>query len=208
MTEIILGPEAVASYPNLFKATLRKDAKPEDKPKFSITTLFTHDAIKTPQYGNLVAGVLACGIEKWGKAKFEEMMREQTFDSPFLKDIASKGYDPALFAVRITSAANQEYPPNVLDNRKRDAAGKRVTITDPREIYPGVRVMVSYAPRAFGGPGTKWKAGIKLDLRNVLKMGDGERLTQAGPDGSEFADVEASPEAPAIDSAGMAALLG
>jgi hypothetical protein len=205
---VLLSPEVIGSYPNLYKAVLRKDAKPEDKPKFSITTLFTHDAIKTPEYQAIVAAVMECGIAKWGKPKLEEMIREGVFESPFHKDIGSKGYDTAVFAVRVSSSANEQYPPLVLDARKRGADGKPLSITDSREIYAGVKLRVSYATRAYGGPGTKWTAGIALDLRNVLKVGDGERLAAAGPDGSEFGGIVPPPESGTMDSASMASLLG
>lgn len=206
---LYIGPEVIGSYPTLFKAELRKDAKPEDKAKFSLTSLFTHDATKTPEYAALVAAVMACGVAKWGQAKLEEMIREQVFESPFKKDIGSKGYDVDRFAVRVSSSANEQYPPLVLDARKRGADGKPLPITDKREVYPGVKLRVSYATRAYGGPGTKYTAGISLDLRNVLKVGDGERLSQAGPDGSEFGGIAAPPpESGTMDSASMASLLG
>ncbi len=205
---LYIGPEVIGSYPELFEAKLRKDAKPDDKPKFGITSLFTHEAIQTAQYKALVAAVMECGITKWGKAKLEEMIREQVFESPFHKDIGSKGYDTAKFAVRVNSSANAAYPPRVLDARRRGADGKAMEVTDRREIYPGVRLVISYATRAYGGPGTKWTAGVALDLRNVIKIGDGDRLTQAGPDGSEFGSIAAPPPDETANAADMAALLG
>ena len=205
---VLVGPEVTGTYCHLFKAFLRKDAKPTDKPKFEVTSLVTHDGIKTPEYQALVAAVMECGVAKWGKAKFEEMIREGVFESPFHKDIGSKSYDPNMFAVRISSSANEDYPPLVLDSRKRGADGKPLAITDNREIYSGVKLRVSYATRAYGGPGTTYKAGVKLDLRNVLKVGDGERLAGSGPDGSEFGGIAAPPSDEATGSVDMASLLG
>lgn len=211
MTDVNLyiGPEVVAVYCDLFKPVLRKSPKPTDKPKFNITSLVTHDGVKTTEYQQLVAAVMACGVTKWGQAKFEEMLREGVFDSPFHKDIGSKGYDTALFAVRIASSANAEYPPRVLDARVRTADGKPSLVTDEREFYHGVRVRVSFATRAYGGPGTDYKAGVKLDLRNVIKMGDGPRIVLAsGTDGSEFGGIAAPPPDTAAEASNMAALLG
>jgi ssDNA-binding protein len=209
--KLIIGPEVIASYPHVFTPYLRKGADPGTKPMFSIVSLFTHAALLTPEYKALVDGVTECGIATWGKAKFEEMLREGTLGdrTPFKKDISSKGYDPARFAVRVESSQLPDKVVHVLDNRIRTSEGKPSPIVDQREIYPGVIFRGSYSPRAYGGPGTSYKAGLSLDLRNVLKMGDGERLVAAGPNGDEFGGIAAPPASDgAIDSASLASLLG
>lgn len=208
MADVIVGPEVIAGYNSLFRAQLSKTPKPTDKPKFDLVSLLTHESVKTPQYQALVATMIEAATARFGKLKFEEMVREGVFESPFKKDIGSKGLDPARFAVRIASSANEQYPPLVLDARRRGPDGKALPITDPREIYQGVRLIVSYAARAYGGLNTGYSPGVKLDLRNVMKIGDGDRLSGAGPDGSEFGGIVAPPPDEAAGAADMAALLG
>jgi len=178
MPILLTGP-VTASHPHLFKPQLHKLAKPGDRPKFSIASLFTHAALETPEYKALVAAMMECGNAFWGAATFKTLVDEGSFVSPFRRDLTAKKYDATQFARFVTSESGEEYPPIVFGPDKRP-------LTDPRAIYPGAIVCVSVSPRAFGGPGTSWKPGIKFDLRNVMKIADGPRLAGDGSDGSEF----------------------
>lgn len=204
---LIVGPEVIAGYNSLFRAQLPKTPKPTDKPKFDLVSLLTHEAVKTQEYQAMVAAMIEAATDRFGKLKFEEMVRENVFESPFKKDIGSKGFDISRFAVRIASSANEQYPPRVLDARRRGADGKPIEITDSREIYQGVRLVVSYAARAYGGLNTGYSPGVKMDLRNVIKIGDGDRLAGSGPDGSELSGVAAAPANEAASAADFASLL-
>jgi hypothetical protein len=200
----LITPPVILSHPHLFRPQLHKLAKPGDKPKYSVASLFTHAALETEEYRALVAAMRECGNDFWGAAMFKTLVDEGSFQSPFRRDLSAKKYDSALFARFITSESGEDHPPVVLGTDHQP-------ITDPRAIYPGVVARVSVSPRAFGGPGTSWKPGIKLDLRNVLKVADGPRLTGDGSDGSEFGPRPAA--APAgggagIDAATAAAMLG
>ena len=76
---------------------------------------------------------------------------------------------------------SEDHPPTVLDVRRRVDNGKGGTkpapITDKREMYSGVKARVSYTFRAYGGLNTGFTPGVAMDLRNVLKVGDGPELT-------------------------------
>lgn len=188
----LITPEVTLSYPHLFEPVLRKDAKPGDKLKFSTTSLFTHEAVATPEFAAIKQAVQECAIAAYGLDVFKDMIAEGTFVSPFHKDIKTKGYDPVVFAVRINSTSGEGYPPAVVSR-----SGK--PITDKREIYPGVKARVSLSCRAYGGPGTKYKPGVMLDLRNVQKLGDGERLAGGAGTGDEFEKLPEESPAPISD---------
>lgn len=202
MSDLLLTPRIVLSYPVLFEAKLRRDAKPDDKPKFSVTALFEHAALETPEYKAMVAAMARACEAQWTKPTFDRYVAEGVFKNPFRRDIESKGYDPARFARFISCSSGAEYPPIVLGGR-RDAAGKRLPITDRSEIYPGAFAVLSVVPRPYGGAGTKWAPGCMFDLRNVLKVGDGDRLVVgSNATGDEFGAVET--DAPAV-SGGVSA---
>lgn len=199
MADVIRGPMVFAGYNSLFRPILPPKPKPTDKPKFELISLFTFEAAKTPEFAALKNAVIAVAVARFGQAKFEEMVREQRFESPFKKDIGSKGYDPKVFEYRVSSSANEDYPPLIFDARRKGPDGKFPQLTDRREIYSGVKLVVSYSARAYGGLDTGWTPGVKLDLRNVAKVGDGDRLSGGGADGSEFGDL--APDEPSAPSA-------
>lgn len=204
----LLSPAVVVSYPHLFKAVPRKKVQPgqANPPKFSASFLFTQAAMDTDETKAILAAVQAAGIEKWGKTAFEAMVNEGTFESPFKRDISAKGY-PSGFVRYISSDSGENYPPAVVSRFIDPATGKLAAITDPKEIYPGAVVRVSLSPRAYGGPGTGFKPGVKLDLRNVQKIGDGERLAGGSSDaGDDFGPGEAPQQA--SEEASLTGMLG
>lgn len=168
----LLTPEGVAAYPSLFQAKLQKNAKPNDKPKFSTAILFTEDATKTPEWQAMVAAVYNCGVQAWGKQKFDAMMSEQSVRLPFRRDVVTKGY-PATFFRFINIASGPDFPPAVVDR-----AGN--PITDPRAIHSGTFIRASVSTRSYGGPGTEYAPGISLDMRNIQMLRPGPVLALGG----------------------------
>lgn len=202
MSDTLLTPVVTLAHPNLFRAKLRKNPKPTDRPKYSLVALFSHESLESPEYKALVAAVEAAGKQAWGAAAFATMLQEGTFKGPFRREIASKGYDATKFARFISCDSGEDYPPRVLIK----VGNNLVPITDPAMIYPGVQAVVSVSVRTFGGPGTEFAPGAKLDLRNVLKWADGDRLAGSGATGDEFAGMQ-PPAASAPSAADTAALL-
>lgn len=168
MTSLIT-PECILDHPNLFKAKLPRNAKPGDKPKYNAVLLFTHEAMKAPEFAALQQAVLERAREEWG-AKAEEFIRTGARKTPFRKDVEARGYDPKEIGGFINTNATEDYPPQVVG---RAADGQLAVITDTREIYRGVRARVSLSCYAYDFNGVK---GISFGLRNVLKVGDGPRL--------------------------------
>lgn len=200
-------PEVPIVYPKLFQAVLRKNPKPTDKPQFSAAFLFDQAAYEHPLTMAIREAVVATAVAKWGKASVDTMLQEGALENPFKRDISAKGY-PANIVRYINCAANLDYPPGVF-GRDIDPSTKRPRVlTDAREFYHGALVRVSVTTRAYGGPGTTYKPGVKLDLRNVQKLRDGERL-QLGAGGSDGSEFDALPPLPAADMpAGSGPLAG
>lgn len=196
MSDLFNTPEVIISYPKLFEATLRKNPNPKDKPKFSAGFLFTQAACDDPLTKAIILAVHACAVAKFGLASFKVMLDEGKFQNPFKRDVSSKGY-PAHVVRYINCESGADYPPGVF-MRDIDPTTKRPKLlTDRREIYPGALVRVSVTLRAYGGAGTGYDPGVKLDLCNVQKLRDGERLVGGGSsDGTEF---DALPPLPAGD---------
>ena len=202
MSDLFNTPEVIISYPKLFEATLRKNPKPKDKPKFSAGFLFTQAAYDDPLTKAILAAVQACAVAKFGQAAFKVMLDEGKFQNPFKRDVSSKGY-PEHVVRYINCDSGADYPPGVF-LRDIDPATKRPKLlTDRREVYPGALVRASVTLRAYGGAGTGHDPGVKLDLRNVQKLRDGERLVGGGSsDGTEFDALPPLPVAELPDGAG------
>jgi hypothetical protein len=193
----LISPEATASYPALFTPKLPKNAKPTDKPKFSVTLLFTPAAMQTPEFKAMQEAVVRCAVNKWG-AKGETMIREKALRLPFRTDVESKGH-PADYACFINCNTGEATPPAVVG---RD--GK--PITDQREVYAGCKVRVSLGAYAYGGPGTDQTPGVALGLRNVQKLGDGPRLDNRTTAAQDFGAP--LPPLPGTEGADLTSLLG
>jgi len=169
----MLSPEGVLSYPKLFKAELPKDAGPNDKPKFSTVVLFTHAAMKTPEFKAMEAAALACARDNF-KERVEAMAARA-----IRRDVADMGHDAARFGCFININAGEDYPPDVID---RD--GSPISAADgKRKIYPGVRARVSLSTYAYTGAKNK---GVAFGLRNVQRLGDGPRLDNRKSAKDEF----------------------
>ncbi|WP_419900673.1 ssDNA-binding protein [Roseomonas sp. USHLN139] len=187
----LLTPNVVLSYPHLFKAVLRKNAKPDEKPQFSAAFLFDEAALTAPETKAILAAVMEAAYAKWGKKTVDTWIEEGTFELPFKKDIVSKGY-PERFKRYISCASGADYPPAVVGRFKDPKTGKLEVITDARRLYPGAVVRVSVTVRCYGGE-KGWKPGVKLDLANVQLIDDtAERLTAGGAGGEpdEFGSGE------------------
>lgn len=163
----LITPEGVLSYPKLFKAELPFNAKPGDLPAYSTTILFTKGASESAEFQAIQAAVLACAREKWG-ARADAMIREKSVHLPFRTDVESKGY-PSDYVVFLSAKA-----PEGGSRPKPQIVGRNgKPLTDTKEIYPGVRARLSLGVYAYDRNGNK---GVAFGLRNVQKMGDGDRL--------------------------------
>lgn len=201
----LITPECTGSYLHLFKAVLGKNPKPTDKPSFNGVLLFTAAALETPEWKAMQAALIAACRERWGAAKADAMIREDSIRLPFRKDVTAKGY-PAEFVRFINVKASEENPPQVV-SRFKGPDGKPLPITDRKEIYAGCKLRVSLGVYAYGGlPGDTYSPGVAFGLRNVQKIGDGPRLDSRTDAGDDFT---ATDDAPATGGGGddLAALM-
>lgn len=182
----LAAPVGLLLSSSLFEARLSKTPKPSDKPKYFARIGYTAEAQQSAEFKALQAAVVAAAREKWGQAKADAMLKEGSIRLPFRKEIAANGY-PEHLAVFI--GGSSLIAPGVLSRFNDPATGKRRAITTAAEIYPGCSVVVSWSVRAYGGPGTGYDAGVALDLRNVLKWADGERLAREGDATSDFGET-------------------
>jgi hypothetical protein len=170
----LITPVGVLSYPKLFKPELPYNPKPSDVPVYSTAILFTKEATESFEWGALQAAVVECAKEKWG-ARAEAMLRDKSIRVPFRTDLESKGY-PSEYVVFLNAKANANSnrpAPQIVGPDKR-------LLTDQKEIYPGVRARLSLGVYPYDNSGNK---GISFGLRNVQKVGDGDRLdTYSSPE--------------------------
>jgi hypothetical protein len=174
---------------SLLEATLRKGAKPGEKPMFSVTSLVAHEDVQTDWFKGLQKAVDEAAIARFGAKGYEEMLDEGRFESPFRKDVGSKGFDKTRFKFLISSSSGESFPPVI---RRRD--GTVITIADKREVWDGITGRISLSPRAYGGLNTTWTPGVKLDLRNVQILKSTPLMKRAGGDGSELGALPDDPE--------------
>jgi hypothetical protein len=196
----LVGPEGILLSASLFALRLSKKPKPEEKPKAYARVGYVQQSVESAPFKAMQSAVVAAAREAWGQSKADAMLKEKSIKLPFRTDIAAKGY-PEIVKVYI-GGSTLELPQVVSRYKGKD--GKPALITNKAEIYPGCIVRVSYSVRAYGGPGTEYSPGIALDLRNVQKLGDGERLARSG-DASDDFSAEDEPTG-ADDAADLASL--
>jgi len=204
MSDRIITPEAVLSYPNLFKPTAVNEG---DQEKYSCTLVFEEGTdIKA-----LKSRALDVAKAKWGeKLKNPEIktldtqhgkanflvagnlrLRLPWRDDP--EDVASKGYPEGSVFI---SARTTRKPGVVAAYPGED--GRPATITDESKVYPGVYVKASLDCYAYDTSGNK---GVTFGLGNVQVLRDGEPLA-AGyvPAEDEFTATQEAPDLSDLES--------
>lgn len=184
----IITPNAVLGQHCLWEARLPPNARPGQGPKFFARFLFDKEAAESADFAAIRTAVVQAARNAWG-TQADALLKEDSVRLPFRKDIAAKGF-PSWCVVWIQSSALPNYPPGIV-SRFKGADGKLAKITDRAELYQGAIVKASFAVRTYGKPGGDISPGISLDLRNVLKLGDGERLTS--DPGADFGEGEDRP---------------
>lgn len=159
MSDVLITPVATASFPYIFKPGV-DDYGVE---KYSVTLVFDPGAEVKP----LKEAALRAAKKKWG-AEAVEMIRAGELHMPFRTDGRKKGYPDGSVFITPTSLR----PPGVVSIMP-DEDGLPARITNPAEIYPGVRIRASVQAFSYVKKGKK---GVAFGLRNIQKVADGERL--------------------------------
>jgi hypothetical protein len=174
-------PEFRVSYPNVFKA---KKNEMNGKDEYSVVALFKKGADLSALQK---AAEEAC-IEKWGadKNKWPRPLR-----SPFRdqgerakEGVLPEGYEQG--AIFINLKSNQR--PGVVDSQVQE-------IIDTSQFYAGCYAIASFRAYAYGGPGTKFPAGVAFGLGNVQKTRDGDPLSGRTLPTADFKPIEGAQDA-------------
>lgn len=199
MATNVITPEVTANYTNsVFEAKLPPNAKPGQQPEHSVMLLFTAEALKTKEFAAMQAAVLEAARNKFG-AKADSMIKGGQLRLPFRTDMDETKFPPG-FAM-FMNVRSKEKPGIVSKYAGQD--GKPLPITDKAEIYSGVKIRASLGAYAYDTNGNK---GVSFGLRNIQKLGDGERLDNHRAAEDEFEPLE---KAPAVfDQAAASPLAG
>lgn len=186
----------------LFTASLSKDdkGKPDKSPTFYARVLFTHAALSSKEWIAVMNEAFDIGREKFGK-NFDAMWKEGGIRSPLRRDVATKGYDPAVFGGFLQVKAWEDNPPAKLSRVAGPDGKNPLPITDPAEFRPGTEVRLSLRRRAYGEVGGKFSPGIAFDMLAIQKIGNGTPLVGGGGDPTE--GLDALPEEVEADLAAL-----
>lgn len=130
------------------------------KEKYEITMLFD----ESPK--ELKAKAIEVLTEAFGAEKIEKFKKREKVSIPF-KDGNTKDLDNyPFFEDTVVAPASSQFQPGLID-------GKRQPILDQEDFYNGcyARAQVSFYTWEFQG-----KIGVSMNLLNVQKMAEGERL--------------------------------
>ena len=173
MSDKVVTPEGQLSYPFLFMARAKKDAKEGDRPRFSTTIIFPEGTDIT----ELKKLVMDAAKEKFGE-KFSDMFRSGALRNPFRTDTEAKGYPDGTFI-----SAWSHNRPGVVSiypdpNNVNDDGKPKPTIISPEDsdkVYPGVVAKLLVSVFAYDNI-TK---GVSFSLAGVQIIKDGDRLDGA-----------------------------
>lgn len=184
MSSVIL-PEARANYVFLTKPRKNKQ-RPEAEPAYSVVLAFDKDEIDdTEGFKELKAAMLALAREKAGDNALK-LLKTGRIVNP-IKDgseMVNKDGDPMedfenCYVITARRRADLG-PPGLVDAKVRP-------ITDPTEVYSGMRCIASVNPFFYEVEG---KRGIGIGLNNVQKTADGERVGGKPDPKSEFKSLK------------------
>lgn len=181
------------SYPNVFKP--RKNEL-SGKDEYSILALFPPGA----DLKKLQDAAQAACIEKWGadKSKWpkDPATGQTDIRSPFRKheekryenDAGNLVFPSGMEAGGIFMNFKSTRQPGLIDGQKND-------IINESEFYPGCFARASVNALAYGGPGTKFKAGVSFWLQNLQKVAEGDALGSKTKATDDFDAIEGAGEA-------------
>ncbi len=175
----LITPEAILNWPAIFEPKMAPGAT---EAKYSCVLIFPEGT----DLSALKAAAMEAFREKWGD-KTKGLLEAGRLKSPFRTDAEEKGYPAGSTFLTATSKT----PPGVVD-RFAGADGKPKAITDPVELYSGCKVRASISFYAYDTNGNR---GVAVGLRNLQKLGEGQRLDGRKKAEDEFDALEAPPAA-------------
>lgn len=191
----IKTPVGTVSYPHLVEPQQQTDddGKPQGKPKYSLTLIFTPGtdltALKELERDTVLADFGQKGLA---------LLQSGGIRSAFRTDAEKKGYAPGSTFINVRTTRK---PGVVYAYAGPD--GKPLPIPEDLiedALYPGAQARISVNAFTYNVKGNK---GVSFSLENVQKMGEGERI-----DGRRKAedDFDADPNAKPADLSDLGAM--
>ena len=171
----IITPVGIASYAFVWKP--QASMNPGQDPKYSITLIVP----KKADLSDLERAVAAAGRKKFGDS-YDKLVARNKLSLPF-RDGDEEREGDALYKRSIFFSAKSTQKPGVVEM----VEGRPTPIEDEFEFYSGCKCKISVYAFGFDVNGNK---GVAFALNNVLKMGDGERLSGRRAAEEEFEDED------------------
>lgn len=167
MADKLMTPEFRGSYCNLLKPKVRKGAKPGDDPKYSMLIVLSKtDKSAKVFLAKLEKEMLAASLEKHGKPIPKAKLKHWPIRDGDEENEDGE-VDPTL-AGHWCISINTKRKPNVIDTKNRK-------LIDDEEVYSGAYYRVTIRPWAWDN--VEGGKGVSIELHNVLKTKDGDRLS-------------------------------
>jgi hypothetical protein len=173
----IITPPGIVGGSSLFKP---KASRLNSEENFFLTLLLTTTAMNSPEFKKIEEVIDQVGRDHFG-SNFESLRKAGQIRSPLRHDVEGKGW-PTEIGCFLNLKNSADNPPIVVG---ADAQ----PVMDQCQIYNGAKVRASIRFFGYGGKGSPYQPGIGVRLCNVQKLGDGPRLANARPDGSEFGQL-------------------
>jgi len=174
--QLLVTPEALAVFPNLFEPKAIPDTKgqPQGDPVYSMVMLFSPDDMQ-----DIKKACTQLAQAKWPGRELK------TLNFPFKKgDVeadkqAQKDRDGEFYRGYIVLKTKSKYQPGIVGPDKQD-------LLDPKAIYSGCYVRAQLNLKTYTSGVNE---GVTAYLTNVMKTRDGERLIGTTAQDA-FANVE------------------
>jgi len=158
-TDVLLTPEVLLSFPNLFRP---KPAKPGKEPKYGCALIFNKAAQESPQFKAMVEAANAALAERgWQKGSDKRPANLKTPFNPCNKNDYHKIHGEDSVFINVTSTSR----PGIVDQNVQP-------IIDESRIYPGCFVRAEV--RAFTYDNES--KGVSFGLNNIQFVRDGDPL--------------------------------
>jgi hypothetical protein len=172
----LITPLATLAWPAFWTPRLSKNPEPGEAAKYQGTFLFTPADEETEAFKAIVKEFNRILIEKLTVDKARIFLKDKPEKNIIKRDIETQGY-PTEYSCYIKTQNKSK--PVVLSTREgRDDKGKPTGlpehISDPDDIYPGVRGRGNITPAWYDITG-KTK-GVTIYLNGFQKVADGDRL--------------------------------
>ena len=185
----------IGSRVALYAPVLGRNPKPTDRPSFFLRLMFTAADLTTPAMVNVMQAVVAAGRTKW--KNFDAMAKEGAFKLPLRRDIATKNYDPEVFAGYLNIGGYEDNPPALIGPDKKP-------MLDQTKWYPGARARAIVRIQVVDREDNK---AISVKLVAAQWAGDGERMARSAENsGDAFGELDVPADTGATAGSDLEAL--